>query len=358
LELLEKVVGITAAVIGVIVLIFLYPIIIQLLIPKEPEAPTPPVAIISAMQDGYVGEELSFSAAQSMDPDGRIIDHQWDFGDGQRGFGPMPVHVYQSPGDYKVTLTVIDDDQKNSVAQTTVRVLPRPVVEEAPKPAVQEAQEPAEAAVAVATEAKCDSKSNNWCYRILDASVSKQVAELGEKIMVQATISENQTGKNNLIISLVVTGPGIENEIPKRIIDTEKAGTYKYEEALKPEKAGKYQVLLQIIDVDDNILDSRQIEFDVVNPPSVMHPVAEISFSPNTIFVNTKVDFSAANSSDPDGRIVRYHWSFGDGSLAYGRQVSHVFTTPGEFNVVLIVMDDGGQKSTTSVTISIQRDPR
>lgn len=325
--------------------------IVQQLTVKETETPTPPVAMISAMQESYVGEELSFSAAESMDPDGRIIDHQWDFGDGQKGFGPKPVHAYQSPGDYKVTLTVIDDDQKDSVAQATVKVLPRPVVEEAPKPAE------AEAVVAVAVEAKCDNKSDNWCHRISDASVSKQIIELGEKVMVQAIISENQTGKNNLIISLVVTGPGIE-ETPKKIIDTEKGGTYKYEESLKPEKTGKYQVLLQIIDVDDNILDSRQIEFVVVNPPSIMRPVPEISFSPDIIFVNTKVDFSAANSSDPDGRIVRYHWSFGDDSLAYGRQVSHVFTTPGEFNVVLIVMDDGGQKSTTSVTISVLREPR
>lgn len=351
MELLEKVVGITAAVIGVIALIFLYPMIVQQLVAKEPEAPTPPVAIISAMQDSYVGEELSFSAAESMDPDGRIIDHQWDFGDGQRGFGPKPVHAYQSPGDYKVTLTVIDDDQKNSVAQATVKVLPRPVVEEAPKPVVQEALEPAGAEATV--EAKCDNKSDNWCYRILDASISKQMIKVGDEVEITAIIGQNQTGKNNLIISLDVTGPDSAEKVPSRIIDTEEGKTYPYSIRLSPKIAGEYKILLEIKDVDDNMLDSRNLEFVVANPPQFVQPTADISFSPIKVYVFAETQFSAANSSDEDGRIVRYVWSFGDGNTAYGRQVNHIFLEPGNYNVVLIVTDDDGLKGSSTVTISV-----
>jgi hypothetical protein len=42
---------------------------------------------------------------------------------------------------------------------------------------------------------------------------------------------------------------------------------------------------------------------------------------------------------DPEGQIVHYHWSFGDGSLGSGREVSHRFARGGSYPVTLRVTD-------------------
>ena len=44
-----------------------------------------------------------------------IVKYEWDFGDGSKEEGKVTTHSYNKPGDYKVTLTVTDDEgAKNS----------------------------------------------------------------------------------------------------------------------------------------------------------------------------------------------------------------------------------------------------
>jgi PKD repeat protein len=69
----------------------------------------PPRAVISGPTSGSVGQRLSFSGANSTDPDGRIESYAWDFGDGTTGSGVNVTHSYEAAGTYKVTLTVTDD---------------------------------------------------------------------------------------------------------------------------------------------------------------------------------------------------------------------------------------------------------
>jgi LysM repeat protein len=81
-----------------------------LLIPQGGETtPLPPKAVISGPTSGSVGETLSFSGANSTDPDGRIVSYAWNFGDGTTGSGVNVTHSYKAAGSYKVTLTVTDD---------------------------------------------------------------------------------------------------------------------------------------------------------------------------------------------------------------------------------------------------------
>lgn len=52
----------------------------------------------------------------------------------------------------------------------------------------------------------------------------------------------------------------------------------------------------------------------------------------------TRVSFSASGS-DPDGDPLSYFWSFGDGDVADGASVSHVYRREGTFEVALSVRD-------------------
>ena len=53
---------------------------------------------------------VAFDGSQSSDEDGTIVSYSWDFGDGSIGSGVTVTHTYNEPGNYKVTLTVTDDD--------------------------------------------------------------------------------------------------------------------------------------------------------------------------------------------------------------------------------------------------------
>lgn len=76
---------------------------------------------VSAASFGYIGGKLAVSAREVEVPNAivefefigsvkEIVSWQWDFGDGTTSNDPSPVHQYQKPGWYTITLTVVDED--------------------------------------------------------------------------------------------------------------------------------------------------------------------------------------------------------------------------------------------------------
>ena len=70
-----------------------------------------------------LNQSVSFNGSQSIDPDGTIIFYRWNFGDGSSQILDIsPEHTYADPGVYTVTLTVVDDDGRSSMANTTATI--------------------------------------------------------------------------------------------------------------------------------------------------------------------------------------------------------------------------------------------
>jgi hypothetical protein len=69
-----------------------------------------------------------------------------------------------------------------------------------------------------------------------------------------------------------------------------------------------------------------------------------------------KVHYDATSSSDADGSIVSFDWSFSDGGSASGPVIDHQFSGGGVFGVALTVTDDRGGTATrhTELAISLQ----
>ncbi|MDS0301115.1 PKD domain-containing protein [Halogeometricum sp. S1BR25-6] len=85
----------------------------------------PPTAgLVASGADLATDEEVTFDASGSNDPDGRIAEYRWDFGDETTTVtdGPSATHIYDEPGTYTATVTVVDDDGLSDSTQLTVQI--------------------------------------------------------------------------------------------------------------------------------------------------------------------------------------------------------------------------------------------
>lgn len=76
-------------------------------------------------------------------------------------------------------------------------------------------------------------------------------------------------------------------------------------------------------------------------------PVAQMTLDVVQGEVPLTVTLNGAASFDPDGRVVRWHWDFGDGASAQGETVSHTYTQDGVYTVTLTVSDNAGASART-----------
>ena len=82
-------------------------------------------------------------------------------------------------------------------------------------------------------------------------------------------------------------------------------------------------------------------------------PVASFVVTPQSVEAGHPVALDASSSSDPDGRVVSFGWSFGDGSTGTGVRVVHLYQAAGNYTVRLTVTDDSGYRSTASAVVSV-----
>ena len=86
-----------------------------------------PLASLEATYGG-LGQQVKvnsiafFDGGASSDPDGDVLEFEWDFGDGSTSSLLRPNHEYTSIGNYTVTLTVRDPSNESSTAETWVLV--------------------------------------------------------------------------------------------------------------------------------------------------------------------------------------------------------------------------------------------
>jgi PKD repeat protein len=87
-------------------------------------------------------------------------------------------------------------------------------------------------------------------------------------------------------------------------------------------------------------------------------PTAVFVSSASAANVNQDILFDGANSSDRDGKVVRFHWDFGDGTEELGVSVLHRFARGGNYTVTLTVTDNEGKKDRANSTLRINEYPK
>jgi PKD repeat protein len=73
--------------------------------------------------NGIAPVSVTASTAPSTDPDGTISSSTIAWGDGSISAGPVATHIYSTPGNYAITVTVTDDRGATSTASASVSVI-------------------------------------------------------------------------------------------------------------------------------------------------------------------------------------------------------------------------------------------
>ena len=102
-------------------------------------------------------------------------------------------------------------------------------------------------------------------------------------------------------------------------------------------------------------LDLRPAPGDPGDPPANVAPTAAFpqpTCSERTCTVN------GSSSTDSDGTIESYEWTFGDGGTATGATpADHTYAADGEYTITLTVTDDGGLTNSTTRVVNVSATP-
>src|SRR5436309_2189960 len=277
------------------------------IVPVLQRPDVPPVASFFVGNRPTVGSPTYFYGYYSYDPDGYITDYRWSFGDGAtfNSTDYFASHVYAAAGNYTVSLTVVDNAGLTGTQNQTLQVQPDlpPVAEFFWYPQVPLVN---------------STVFFNAGYQSYDPDgyiVSWQW-DFGD-----GTGRGGGNGTGNL------TGTPYPTHVYAAF--------------------GSYVVRLVV--TDNAGLNATANHSVYVNAP----PVAVITPSRSVGKIGTPIVFSANASHDPDDRITSYAWHFSDGSTSTGSWVVHVFASPGQYDVVLVVTDVYNATSFADLSYSV-----
>jgi len=263
-----------------------------------PPAGTPTPRFTFSPASPLTGDPVQFNASTTnIGSNASAATFVWDFGDGETATGVNVTHTFSRAGTFPVTLTVTND--RGRTASTTVNV----------------------------------------------------TVGSSRPSGVTFTVSPSAPALNELVtfVAQVQAAPG------RRIVSYDwdfgdgnrgsgQTVTHRYT------RTGTFTVNLTVTDDAGNVVTATQT-VTVGGGPA---PVSSFTFSPANPRVNDTVNFDAATSTAPAGRtITDYVWNFGDGTTGRGQRVSHVYTTAGDFNVVLTVTDNTGASNTSTRTVTV-----
>jgi len=182
----------------------------------------------------------------------------------------------------------------------------------------------------------------------------KPIIRVGEVLRVWVVVRNLGERAESFNVSLLVDS----SKGPRKLVDRLQSGA-DLELELAWDTSSQTQGNLTLSAVVDPLRLEREVGNNVLTygTISLLRPNTAPVADPDGPYQGTRASevlFDASNSYDPDGRIVSYEWSFGDGQRGNGRAIRHAYSTDGVFTVVLNVTDDGGASSAKATSCRVQ----
>jgi PKD repeat protein len=253
-----------------------------------------PDANFTVQEDTPSVDEVLHFQNNSTDTDGRIDSYQWSFGDGDKSSVENPTHRYNTPGTYTVQLTITDD---GGAMDTVTKTL---AVNELPR---------------------------------VNFSFNPDTPLVDETVTFNSSASDSDGTIETYDWSF---GDGDNSSSPNP--------THRYL------TSDTYTVHLTVKDNDgetNHIQKSLYVNYS---------PRVDFTYSPDTASVNEVLNFTNL-SSDTDGHITSYKWSFGDGDSSVLSNPQHSYSSYGNFSVQLLVRDNRGATMAVTRTLLVNQPP-
>jgi len=327
-----------------------------------------PVVSITGPDTINRNEVITFDATQTRDANGDPLTYTWSFGDGGTASGlyaSIAPHIYNSSGNYTVTLTVDDGETTTTVTKAITVYNQTPIAVITAADSVNK-NESAIYDASLTSDPNGDALTYTWDFgggvTATGVTVNHTFTTSGNH-MVLMTVSDGEISTNmSKLITVVnqtpipvVTGPDIVNKNTLLTLDgsqsTDPNGdslTYIWDFEDGTTKTGVsithsftirgfHNVKLTVSDGESSNWVYKTIE--VLNKaPNV------ILLSPESVDKNSNITFDASQTTDFDGDSLNYFWEFGDGNTAIGATATHAYATSGTFTAKLTVSD--GESST------------
>lgn len=200
-----------------------------------------------------------------------------------------------------------------------------------------------------------DSSSPHHDRSYLGLLSSPGSAKSGEDYMIRViyedvtepTIPERQ-------LTIQVFGSGTTNPTP---------GVYEYEEDSQvivyalPDSGWKldhWDLGLVEVVTEEPITVTMDDDYTLtaVFVPVKLPPVADAG-GPYSGSIGVAIAFDGTGSADPDGTIVSYAWTFGDGESGTGATPSHAYAVIGNYTALLTVTDNEGLTDSDTVIVAV-----
>lgn len=278
----------------------------------EENSPEAVITIVDEPETLQTNTSYVFKADESSSPNGNIETYEWDFGDGSKLEKSKTVsHSFSVAGTYEVTLTVVDEEDKETSTTMTVRV-----------------GNPSSGPKAVIN--------------------SEPVANSDQTIIGRSPLTVTFDAGNST---------DLDNDIVEYAWDTNGDGTDdKFGETIKHtfSQEGTYTVTLTVTDSEDNISKST-----VTVEVAAQGIVANLSADKVDGSAPLTVSFDASASSYQNGQITSYKWNFGDNTPEKfsTAKITHKYTSIGTYTARVTAIGADNTSSSAEITITVREIP-
>ncbi|MCU0463564.1 MAG: PKD domain-containing protein [Anaerolineae bacterium] len=304
---------------------------------------------------------------------GQINSYNWNFGDGSSSAERNPTHVFRTPGEYEVRLTVVGPGGRSNVSQVIDVFVDPPTASFEIAPGTN-----GTAPFTVQFTDRSSGQINDYLWDFGDGTRSNE-----------RNPSHTYTAQGNYNVFLRVRGPGGANrayaliavvnpQIPPPVanfspdntggdapltlqftdLSTGQVTAYRWEfgdgvtssdanPIHRYEQPGDYTVRLTVSGPGGS--STKQGVVNVTRAPQA----PEAAFVPNVTSGNAPLTVTFDNQTTGD--VTGYLWEFADGTTSTDAEPTHTFTEPGTYIVRLTARGQNNLSDFTEVEISAIR---